>query len=116
VLVNEQDGNIFAPSGVQIEGSFDCGVIGLLVNDEEVFGGIWRRRDMLGHVSVSSLDIIPTVVKYILLRQREAGLLLNPAIRCELGQKPGWCEEYPTSSPITARNCLSLYAVGSAIV
>jgi hypothetical protein len=61
MLIYEKNGDIFAFAGVEIEGSFNCGVIGLLVDHEEVFGGIRGRRDMLRYVSDRSIDRAATV-------------------------------------------------------
>jgi hypothetical protein len=51
VLVNEQDGDIFALGGELVECGFDGCVLGLRVHDQEILLAVWRLRDMLDYAS-----------------------------------------------------------------
>jgi hypothetical protein len=53
MLVYEQNGDVFAVLREALKGSFNGGVLGLLVDDEEVLLGVWRSGDVLFGVDQS---------------------------------------------------------------
>jgi hypothetical protein len=53
MLIDKEDGNVFSLGGVEVKSSLDRGIIGLLVDNEEVLGGVGRGRNVLNSVSIS---------------------------------------------------------------
>ena len=112
MLINKYYSNVLPLARETIECAFDGGGFGFGVDDEEVFlgvGGFGYVLCML--VRPSDIDVREVVVNA--RRRLQAGYrLLSPMwilISLSLTRS---CEEMvrPTSSPITAMNCRSLYS------
>lgn len=104
MLVDKQDANVLALLCETIKSLLNRMVVCLRVYDQEVLLCIRRRSDML------PLLVLVYISKVVLVNVRqcrqEASQLQSPAD--PLGMFKGNSELELTSSPITARNCLSL--------
>lgn len=124
MLVYEQNGDVFTILREALKGFFDGSVFGLLVDHEEVLLGVRRGGDVLLEVSQSRGRRYGTEDCVL---QRQRGGVLSRSPRLEISglalvghwQRMSETEEFgkwleSTSSPITARNCRSLYAAMSS--
>ena len=108
VLVDEENRNILALAGVIVESLFDGMVVCLCIDDEEVLLGFWGWGYVLfGSASCvggsfGALTPMPARSRPVTESWEEVSIILSGQLVDR------------TSSPMTARNCLSLYADGGA--
>lgn len=115
MLVDQQNGNVLALAGEAVECCLDGAVFRLGVDDEEVLLRVWRLGDVLYIVSplcldlsLSSWGLTPTPASSMPVTVSYHTLAMGTEDRGERRR---------TSSPMTARNCRSLYAeAGAAMI
>lgn len=118
MLVDKQNGNVLALAGELVKGSFDGRGFRLGIDDQEVLLAVRRLGYMLQHSSgVHSYRIAFRVsIAYAYAREQHArASVLRPVSFLQLAVVS--TRVVRTSSPMTARNCLSLYwAAGAAML
>lgn len=105
VLVYQDNANVLALNKL-VEGGLDGGIVGLAVYHQEVLLRVWARRHMLSGCQVG----FPASCRPRNLHQcrRGADRLPSPGSRSAGAHVKPATSSCRTSSPITARNCLSL--------
>jgi hypothetical protein len=121
VLVDQQDCDILALRGELVESRFDCAGLGLGVDDKEVLTGLGGGGNVLvcmlglGKKEICGKGGIVGGKKwktYAYAREEHASDRVLRLISCYHDIPID--EVWRTSSPITARNCLSLYCAVEA--
>jgi hypothetical protein len=111
MLVYQQDGNVLSLLGEPVEGLLDGSRLRLVVDHQEVLLRVGSRCNMLWRVSYCNLAPSSGPLR----RFQPATAQSRSPVQRQCAP-PYARSDDRTSSPMTARNCLSLYAAAGAAI